>query len=600
MKKILTMLVVAAMFGVAKADNVQFRYTLKVKDSTVTDSMTVFGRDNEATDGIDKDYDFPSIPNIESQVPMAGPVQDFYFRAQVSIAGEDESVDTAYDKLYSDIRSASKDATTWTLCTYSNPVELSWEGKYYDQKQNLTINSALADGEGELKLCNSANEVVVADMRTTTSTTLAANSVYNIKYIGKDASSEAPETPQAITDEFVAVSGSSSEFQILDVDKYTLVDWTLCFYYATGKDAFGNPVLKKFADKDIKMADDNDNATYDAETGKFKYTFSAEDFDKELAEIRLLYSYKYKNDTRYAADNSGVATGMLRSVVADVIIKLDDDSERVINVKGTDDEKKTTVDFTVETGEKLTLYGEFTLPEWNDKKIGYDPWTVSIKVDGEDVKGVITDGNPSVISFTSEKPLVKLAEVPTEVKKIKISVTLTGDANCKSGNLTFAPRYTSYDDTEKTADALAAAIKVKGLANLDIDGSDDGTDFDPVDIRLLYNFCLGGSDDDEESIETLFKNTKYIRLAEQARAAKAKEICDKINEMVDSLDIDGDGDFAPVDIRLLYNYCLGGSEDDEDGINTLLKNTKYNRLTGNARADKAKAIRDKIGEMVNN
>ncbi len=598
MKKILTFVIASVALGIVSyADNVQFRYTIKVNDSALTDSMIVFGRDNDATDGIDMDFDFPSIPNIENAnanptaVPMPGPVQDVYFRAQVSIAGEGESVDTAYDKLYRDIRDASKNATTWTLCTYSNDVEISWEGKYYDETQKITINSALADNAGELKLYDSGNNVLVADMRTETSYKLKANSIYNIKYIGSDATSAAPETPEEITDEFVVVSGASTEFNIIDVTKYTLVDWTLCFYYVAGKDEAGD-VLKKFANKDIKMSDDNPNATYNPETGKFIYTYT-NDFDHDLAEFRLLYSYKYANPTRTGGDADGVATGMLRSVVADVIIKLDDDSERVINVQGTDEEKKTTVDFTVETGEKLTLYGEFTLPEWNDKKIGYDPWKVSFKVDGEEVKGVITDGNPSVITFTAAKPRVKLDAAPDEVKKYTVSVTLTGDVNCKSGNLTFAPRYTSYDETEKTAETLAAAIKIKGLANLDIDGSDNGTKYVLTDVRLIYNYINQGKTNDTR----MLAGTTYKTLEGDAKAAKAAEFRTKIGDMIDSLDIDGSDNgskFVLTDVRLIYNYINQGKTNDT----RMLAGTPFKTLEGDAKAAKAAEFRAKIAEML--
>ena len=89
------------------------------------------------------------------------------------------------------------------------------------------------------------------------------------------------------------------------------------------------------------------------------------------------------------------------------------------------------------------------------------------------------------------------------------------------------------------------------MANLDIDGSDDGTDFDPVDIRLLFNFCGEGADDDT----ALLKNTPHSKLTGAQRTAKAKAIRDKINEMVNSLDIDNSDngeDFDPVDIRLLF------------------------------------------------
>ena len=607
MKKILTMVIASVTLGIVSyADSVQFRYTMKVNDTALTDSMIVFGRDNDATDGIDMDFDFPSIPNIENAsanpaaVPLPGPVQDIYFRAQVSIAGEGESVDNAYDKLYRDIRDASKNATTWTLCTYSNDVELSWEGKYYDETQKVTINSALAENAGELKLYDSSNKELVADMRTTTSYKLKANSVYNIKYIGPDATSAAPETPEEFKDEFVVVSGASTEFDIIDVTKYTLVDWTLCFYYVAGKDDAGD-VLKKFANKDIKMSDNNPNATYNPETGKFIYTYT-NDFDHDLAEFRLLYSYKYANPTRSGDDNAGVATGMLRSVVADVIIKLDDDSKEVeINAKGTDEEKKATINFTVTTGEKLTLYGEFTLPEWNDKKIGYDPWKVSFKVDGEDVKGVITDGNPSVISFTAAKPLVKLEEAPTAPKDIVVSVELTGNENCKSGDVVFAPKYVSYDDTEKPADTLTANVKVKGVANLDIDGSGK---FDLIDVRLLRNYAFGGSATTARGDTTMLSGLStetYDSLPGADKSEKAAGVRAAIAGMVDSLDVDGSGTYDLVDVRLFRNYAFGGSAATARGDTTMLSGLSteaYDRLPGADKSEKAAGVRKAIADMI--
>ena len=561
MKKILTIVVASVALGlVSRADDVEFRYTMKVKDSVVTDSMMVFGRDSEATDGIDSAFDFPAIPNIESLsanpsgVPAPGPVQDIYFRAQVSIAGESESVDSAYDKLYSDIRDASKSATTWTLCTYSNDVELSWEGKFYDEKTKVTINSPLADGAGELKLCDSDNKVLVADMRATTSYTLKKNSVYNIKFIGKDATSEAPETPEELKDEFVVVSGSSTEFNIIDVEKYTLVDWTLCFYYVDGQDESGNNILKKFASKDIKMSDENPNAKFNAENGNFIYTYT-NDFDHDLAEFRLLYSYKYANPARAACDNDGVATGMLRSVVADVIIKLDDASKEVeINAKGTDEEKKTTINYTVKTGEKLTLYGEFTLPPWSYKegKCTADPWTAVIKVDGTAVAADAIvpssdNGGSTTIQFTAAKPLVKLDEAPTAPKDITISIELTGNENCKSGDVVFAPKYVSYDDTEKTGDTLTASVKVKGIANLDIDGNGS---FNTFDVRLIFNYVTGGRNNTALMIKGI---PASLNLAGREAELKAT-----IEGMVDSLDIDGNGSFNTFDVRLIFNYVTGG------------------------------------------
>ncbi|MBQ7651432.1 MAG: hypothetical protein IJS15_10765, partial [Victivallales bacterium] len=289
--------------------------------------------------------------------------------------------------------------------------------------------------------------------------------------------------------------GASSEFNIIDVEKYALVDWTLCFYYVAGQDDAGNNILKKFASKDIKKSDENPNATYNAETGNFIYTYT-NDFDHELAEFRLLYSYKFANSTRVGDDNDGVATGMLRSVVADVIISLDDTTKEVeINAKGTDEEKTATINYTVKTGEKLTLYGEFTLPPWSYKegKCTADPWTAVIKVDGTAVAAdaVVpsSDGSPATIQFTAANPIVKLEEAPTAPKDIVVSVELTGNEYCKSGDVVFAPKYVSYDEQEKTADTLTASVKVKGIANLDIDGN--GT-FNTYDVRLVFNYATVG------------------------------------------------------------------------------------------------------------
>ena len=618
MKKILTIVIASVTLGiVSQADNVEFRYTMKVKDSVLTDSMMVFGRAEEATDGIDRDYDFPSIPNIESasanplDVPMPGPVQDIFFRAQVSIAGEGESVDNAYAKLYRDIRAASKKSTTWTVCTYSNDVELSWEGKYYDENTKVTINSALAEGNGDLKLCDSDNKVLVADMRTTTSYTLKANSVYNIKYIASGAT-EAPETPEEITDEFVIKEGASSVFDILDVSKYTLVDWTLCFYYVDGTDDAG-PILKKFPKKDISSTGEaNPNATYDPETGKFTYIYT-DDFDHELAEMRLLYTYKYASGTRADDDEEGVATGMLRSVVADVIIKIDEDSkENEINVKGEASEKTVTIKYTVTTGEKLNLYGDFTLPPWSYKegKCTEDPWVAVFKVNGTVVDPAATvasaeNGGSTTIQFTAEKPLIKVENAQDAQTDYIVTIELTGNASCKSGSVVFTPKYVTFDDTEKTGDTLTANVKVKGMANLDIDGSANGKKYDITDVLILYNYITGGSGTPTEKRDTtMLKKTSYKTLEGEARAAKAAEFRAKIVDMIESLDLDNSSNGAKydlTDVLILYNYITGGSgTPTEMRDTTMLKKTSYKILEGEARAAKAAEFREKIANMLDN
>ncbi len=221
MKNILSKVLATAMLGMAcYAAEVQFRYTLLVNDISVADSSFVFGRATDASDGID-DLDIPAIPVFDGGGLGAAPVEDFYFRAQAS-SDSNNDASNAFSKLYTDIRSTSKNANTWTLCTNSNSVVLSWKGQYYDN--GTTINSALADNAGTLALYDANDNVLVADMRKTNAYTLAANSVYNIKYIAKDASTPAPETPEEISRNFVIWNGSVAEIRILEPAKYSLVN----------------------------------------------------------------------------------------------------------------------------------------------------------------------------------------------------------------------------------------------------------------------------------------------------------------------------------------------------------------------------------------
>ena len=534
--------------GVCRAANVEFRYTLLVNDETVADSVKVFGRSEDATEGIDEGIDMPMIPSFDGGgVTPTGPVDDFYFRAQASLDGNaDDS--NAYTNLYTDIRSASKSATTWTLCTNTNPVALSWKGQYFDG--STTINSALAAGNGTLALYDANDNVIVADMRTTTSCTLAAKSLYNIKYIGADAAGAAPMTPEEIRKSIVIYDGAVTSVEILDVSKYALVDWTLCFY--NGAD--------KLVGKDIKMSDSNPSAVYDPSTGVFTYTHPS-DFDGEFTEFHLEYTFKYAEGTR--ADNAGVATGMLRAVRSiEPIMELHEDCKELsIDVKGGESMNVCAVsyffkvdgDYQKEMTSDLVLVGAFTLPNWTFKTGMTDcPWSVMVTSKGTELvettdytvthsipKAQWKDGDTITTSlvFTAAKPVLTVTP-DEELQDYPVDLVIEGNENCKSGTVAFSGSFVNVDGetvnlpkADEPADALTATIKVKGIANVDVDGS--GT-FDLTDVRLLRNYYYGGSAATSRGDTTMLSGTSYKSLSGDAKVQKAAQFREAIANMIDN------------------------------------------------------------------
>jgi len=241
--------------------------------------------------------------------------------------------------------------------------------------------------------------------------------------------------------------------------------------------------------------------------------------------------------------------------VADLLIKLDENSkENEINVNGEASEKTAVIKYTVTTAEKLNLYGDFTLPPWAYKegKCTEDPWTAVFKVDGKVVEPAATvasseNGGPTTIQFTAAKPLVKLDEDPSNMKDITVTIELTGNKNCKDGSVVFTPKYVTFDDNEKTGDALTANVKVKGLANLDIDGNGI---FNTFDVRLIFNYATVGRNNTAMMTKGIPTSLKL--------AGREAELKAKIEEMIDELDIDGNGIFNTFDVRLIFNYATVG------------------------------------------
>ena len=517
MKKGLTGIFVFLLLGLAcQAADGEFRYTLLVNGQGVKDSLFVFGRSSDATNGID-DLDFPAVPNCDGGKEGA-PVDDLYFRSQPS-PEMNNNAGNAFSKLYTDLRSATTNATTWTICTYDNNVALSWEGKYYDVDTRTVVDSALG-GDGTLEICDSEGNVIVADMRETTSCNLAAKSVYNIKYTSGETVSVAPETPEELSKKFALMdAGGVSKFKILDVTKYTLVDWTLNFFNGT----------ERLAGKTIKMSDGKDYASYNAETGVFSFTQPA-DFGATFTEFRLDYSFKYLNFTRAGED--GVAIGTLRAVRTSTPIMELDDECRELTVKANSadvDDKTVSVSFNFMVDkdyqktmtENLVLVGEIALPQWTYMKGSLEdcPWRGSIVSKGAALdensdfnvvdsieSGARKDGDVITTSlvFTAEHPLMTIT--PTEsLGNFTATLTLVGSDRCASGTVTFTGSFVDVDgDTvtlpgaEEASDALTATITVEKSfmalnGSVTVNDWEDGTSVATEADTFTYTDGNGGA-----------------------------------------------------------------------------------------------------------
>ena len=116
-------------------------------------------------------------------------------------------------------------------------------------------------------------------------------------------------------------------------------------------------------------------------------------------------------------------------------------------------------------------------------------------------------------------------------------------------------------------------FQLKGDANLDVDG--DGT-FDYPDVRLIFNYAGDGSIDNDAMVA----GTMY-------GVERAAEFRQKIADMMESLDIDGDGGFDYPDVRLIFNYAGDGSIDDD----SLVAGTIYP-------VARAEEFRTKISDMI--
>ena len=540
MKKILSKALAGTLLGMACcAADVEFRYTLLVNETVLNGSMIVFGRATGATEGID-DFDISAIPTFDGGGVAPAPVDDFYFRAQASMDGNNNAYNQ-YAYLYTDIRDASKNSTTWTLCTNGNDVKISWEGKYVNAS-GTTINSALPSGSGTLALYDKNDNLLVADMRSVNTITLAGNSIYNIKYVGSGATA-APATPEEICKTITIYDEAKVSVKLLDPAVYSLVEWTLCFYNGA----------EKLVGKDIKSGTGSTVAAYDAETGIFTYTHPA-DFDGTFTEFRVEYTFKYADKTR--ADDDGIATGMLRAVRSiEPFMELHEDcKELTIDAKATDSENTCAVsyffkvdgDYQKTMTENLVLVGEITLPTWTYKAGSVEscPWTYSIDAKGKDfvagtdyqvVDTADGDKRTTKLVFNAAHPLMTVT--PDEaLDDFVVSLVLTGNENCKSGTVAFSGSFVDVDgDTitlpkeDEAADALTATIKVKGVANLDVDGE---SGFDYPDIRLITNYKAGGSATTARGDRTMLLGTSFANLPDDVKKQKADEFRAKIAEMV--------------------------------------------------------------------
>lgn len=584
-KHLLSMLGIMAVG--AYAASVEFGYTLMVDGQSADEAIYQFGRINGAQDILDA-HDEPMPPGLPID---DGSLSYMYFLGQAGLDSNNGAAN-AMDVLRADFRDPATDATTWTIAVGNADVPISWTGSYTGA-DGKSVNKPLASGNGILAIYKEGSDnAVVADMRSTTSLVLNANSVYSIRYQAAKSAVVAPDTPAEIQKSMAIYTNAVSTTKILDPEKYDLVSLKGAYY--KGEEA-------------VTVSTDGSEFAYDSESGILSYTYpdglDPESFDS----MKVLYTFKYKNnETRAESGNPGIGAGLVRAVVINYpYLELASDDVMTINMKNAD--KSCTVEYSflipqlyaATLTENVKLAAKIALPTWKYKtgKCEALPWTVSVTVDGAAVKGYSIASDPAkpangdavntTLTFTKDAPLVSTKTEGSHT----IAIKLVAADGAKTGMLSLTGSYEEASGTiELPLDGFntSAKVKVTGVGNLNVDESEY---FDVDDELLIYKYLYGGDEDDD----ILLHGTPYGKLTGKEKAAKAALIRGNIEDMgEDMLNLDESEYFDVDDDLYIYNYLYGGDTDDDK----LLRGTPFGKLTGDAKAKKAAQIRANIEDMI--
>ena len=88
-----------------------------------------------------------------------------------------------------------------------------------------------------------------------------------------------------------------------------------------------------------------------------------------------------------------------------------------------------------------------------------------------------------------------------------------------------------------------------------------------------------------------------VVFAEEQKAQVRKNATRSV-EFLATLDIDDNGRYDLIDVRLLFNYLYGGKLTNDLGNTRMLIGTPYKNLTGTEKATKAAEFRETISDMV--
>lgn len=565
----------ALLYGIVVQAQQPFAYDLKVGSSD--DTTLTFGRlaDAEATDAVDKldspapPSGCPSRPEVgDLAIPVEGVTNYMYFRGSLGYFNPDisKAVGDAYCRLSKDNKSATPPASTWVLeiaDTVQDTVDLSWTA--------IEVAAGVGPGAppgGTFRLVTPDGEVKVADLRTSANASLAKGTYY-IQYYAQDAE-PAPPTPLPIYDTIARASGQSKDV-VLDFDPAEFTAGNLQTYYYMGDDqvfpigtravgaAINGNVLTYTLPNDISEFD----------TVVINYTLTRNGAGADAPSATGTVELRFDDIIEIVLTEVAVG-GVAADISGDPI---------TVKVDYTDDEtayKPITMKYEITSiADKLTLEANryaFIGPDWKGAQADY-PWTITFTVTNpgeaeEDVAYQINfaDNNGVITPTCTADILSKLDQV--------LTITLQPALAAKSGTVDFA--IIPLEEGQETANVFTApdvTLQLKQDANLDLDG--DGI-LDYPDVRLFFNYVGNGSIDDEAMVA----GTVY-------GLDRAAELRQKIAGMVKSLDIDGDGNFDYVDVRLIFNYAGDGSIDNDAMV------------TGTIHpANRAEEFRAKIADMI--
>ena len=547
-----------------------FAYEIKVGGSS--DASLLFGRLADAEDGVDaKDYPAPpaGVPartDVEDEnIPVDGVINYMYLQGGQGNANPETSkvVGDAFYRLSEDYKSSATNASTWVLVikdTVGSSVALSW-----------TLSAGMTEPVGgTFQLSDAAGTVKVADLRTTANASLSVGNYY-ISYRAEGAD-PAPPTPAPWLDTIAKANGLAKSF-VLDFDPAQFSAGNLVvFYYLGDAPVYPDGVTR------------SSGATLDGNVLTFTMPNDTSSFDSVVINYTL---------TRTGAgDGAPTATGAIELVLDDIVeIQLLNVAVDGAPADITGDPIKVKVDYTDETKtayQPITVQYEltgvadaladepnryvFTGPAWKGAQADY-PWTITF-----DVTNPVPARAPVTFTetFTEDGGVVTptyTADVLSQTGQV-LTVTLQPTLEAKGNTIDFA--IVALEEGQETANVFTTTpvtFQLKGDANLDVDG--DGT-FDYPDVRLIFNYAGDGSIDNDAMVA----GTMY-------GVERAAEFRQKIADMMESLDIDGDGGFDYPDVRLIFNYAGDGSIDDD----SLVAGTIYP-------VARAEEFRTKISDMI--